>query len=107
MKKLSIFVLFLMLLGFIACTEKKEADTTPPVIELKGAEQVYVNLDSAYVEPGYTATDDVDGDITSEVVVSGTVDVHTEGIYYLYYDVTDKAGNQAEQKSRKVKVLRF
>jgi len=102
-----IFVLFaIVLISGYACKKEKK-DTTPPVIVLKGAEKVYVNLDSAYVEPGYTATDDVDGDITDKVVVSGTVDVHTEGTYMLYYDVTDKAGNAAEQKERTVKVLKF
>ena len=106
MKKSLVIVLIIGLVIFFSC-QKEEKDTTPPVITLSGYNPTYVNLDSAYVEPGYTATDDVDGDITSDVVVSGTVDIHTEGKYILYYNVSDKSGNAAEQQSREVKVLKF
>lgn len=43
---------------------------------------------------GYVARDDVDGNITSRVEVSGDIDViDYPGVYDLYYDVTDNAGN--------------
>ena len=105
MRHLIIIVTVLTVLA--AACKKEPADTTPPEIVLKGSSPFYVNKDSAYIEPGYTATDDVDGDITDKVVVSGSVDVHTEGTYYLKYNVEDKAGNKAEEKTREVRVTIF
>lgn len=57
---------------------------------------------NSYIEPGYTATDDVDGDITANVIVTGTVDTTAPGRYKLYYDVTDSSGNTAIQQARTV-----
>ena len=68
-------------------------DTTKPVITLKGSSTMTIVLNSTFTDPGYTATDDEDGDITSSVVVTGTVDVNTAGTYKLYYTVSDAAGN--------------
>ncbi|MFS0853266.1 GH92 family glycosyl hydrolase [Microbacterium sp. 179-I 3D4 NHS] len=45
---------------------------------------------------GITATDEVDGDMTSSITVTGTVDVTTPGSYTLTYRVTDLAGNATE-----------
>jgi hypothetical protein len=49
-----------------------------------------------YVDPGATAQDDVDGDLTAAINtdVSG-VDVFTTGTYTVNYSVTDAAGNTA------------
>jgi len=106
MKKFYAIAYIIILILAFAC--KKEAkDVTPPEITLSGYNPTYVNLDSTYIEPGYSANDDVDGDITNNVKVTGTVDTHTEGDYTLYYNVSDKAGNAAEEQSRKVKVLKF
>ncbi|MCB9140393.1 MAG: DUF5011 domain-containing protein, partial [Caldilineaceae bacterium] len=70
-------------------------DTTPPVIALAGDNPLILALGTPYVEPGYTATDDVNGDLTDDVTVSGTVDVNTAGTYTLVYSVADAAGNTA------------
>ena len=70
-----------------------EADTTPPVITLQGANPLSLLVGESYVEPGYTATDDVDGDLTSQVVVTGIVNTAVEGTYPLTYTVSDAAGN--------------
>ena len=75
---------------FNACTKD---DTSKPVITLKGQASVTVILNSTFEDPGYTAEDDEDGDITSSVVVSGTVDVNTAGTYVITYTVSDAAGN--------------
>ena len=42
-----------------------------------------------------SATDDVDGDVTDAVKVSGSVDAAKRGEYVLTYTVSDKAGNTA------------
>jgi hypothetical protein len=91
----------ILIFGIYSCKDK---DTTAPVITLDGYNPSYTPLDSSYTEPGYSAIDDVDGDITDQVMVSGSVDTQTEGTYYLYYDVKDAAGNNAIQQIRTVKV---
>jgi hypothetical protein len=70
-------------------------DTTPPTITLKGSSTEIVVFKSAsvYVDPGYTAEDEIDGDITASVIDSGTVDMNNVGTYYIKYSVNDKAGN--------------
>jgi hypothetical protein len=48
-------------------------------------------------EPQFVATaiDEVDGDISDRVVVTGFVDMNTPGVYILQFDVTDRSGNAA------------
>ncbi|MCL1809949.1 MAG: DUF5011 domain-containing protein [Clostridiales bacterium] len=79
-------------------------DSTPPVLTLKGSGAMEVRQGEAYAEPGYTAVDNVDGDITSKVVVSGTVNVNVPGFYTLEYRVSDAAGN-ASFSTRTVNVV--
>ena len=71
------------------------ADTTPPVITLTGSSTVSITEGTTYVDAGATATDDVDGDITSHITSTSTVDVHTPGTYSVTYNVSDAAGNAA------------
>ncbi len=84
-------------------------DTTAPVITLQGASSLEVALSSdatSFIDPGATAIDDVDGDISANIVVGGdTVDTATTGAYVVTYDVTDAAGNAAEQVTRTVEVV--
>ena len=49
----------------------------------------------AWVDPGVEAHDVRDGNLTSSVSVSGTVDVNATGTYTLTYTVSDAAGNEA------------
>ncbi|MBL0063973.1 MAG: DUF5011 domain-containing protein [Bacteroidetes bacterium] len=90
----------LFTLGVIFLTGcSKNEDTTAPSITLSGDQTMTVSLpatangNSAYSEPGFSATDDEDGTITSSVTVSGTVDMNRKGSYTLTYTVADKAGN--------------
>jgi len=78
-------------------------DTTSPEITFDGGDVYYMAKGTDYSEPGYTATDNYDGDISDKVQVSGTVDTNTSGKYTLTYTVKDSAGNQAEA-SRTVRV---
>lgn len=70
-------------------------DIEPPVITLKGNSTIYLNVGSNYDEPGYSASDNCDDDVTSNVIVSGEVS-KSVGTYTITYTVTDKAGNKAE-----------
>ncbi|TBM99356.1 DUF5011 domain-containing protein [Hyunsoonleella flava] len=81
-------------------------DVTPPFITLNGTTPVNVTLGSAYTEEGATATDNLDGDISANIVVGGdTVNTNTLGIYVVTYDVSDAAGNAAAQVTRTVNVV--
>ena len=48
-----------------------------------------------FTDPGATATDDTDGDLTDSITVSGTVDTSATGTYTLEYSVEDAAGNSS------------
>jgi hypothetical protein len=81
------------------------ADIVAPVITLTGSDTINVTLGDAFTDPGATATDNVDGDITTSIVVSGdTVDVNTAGTYTIIYNVSDAAGNPATEVTRTVTV---
>ena len=49
-------------------------DVVSPVINLVGDMEMHFNIGQDFVDPGYSASDDVDGDLTSAVTVEGTVD---------------------------------
>jgi len=80
-------------------------DSTPPMITLTPPTIMTVEVDSTFTDPGYVATDDVDGDITFDVVVTGTVDTNVIGTYYLYYDVSDSSDNVADTITRIIHVV--
>ena len=68
-------------------------DVLAPSISLSGGSTVYVALNSKYSEPGYSASDNCDGDLTGRVVVTGSVDTSKSGSYTIKYSVSDDAGN--------------
>ena len=74
----------------------KYGETIPPVLTLIGSEVLYLQQGMAFQDPGARATDNVDGDLTASIQVSGKVDIHTLGSYTLRYTVTDSYGNVAE-----------
>ncbi|PTM09381.1 MAG: hypothetical protein DA407_05910 [Bacteroidetes bacterium] len=81
-------------------------DTTAPVITLVGSSPINLNVGDAYTEQGATATDNIDGDITANIVVGGdTVDINTAGAYVITYNVSDAAGNLAAEVTRTVNVI--
>lgn len=79
-------------------------DPIPPALELKGDAAVSLVLGSEYTEPGYTASDNCDGDITDRVTVTGEVDTTKAGTYTLTYTVRDSYDNEVTA-TRKVTVL--
>ncbi|WP_161791991.1 immunoglobulin-like domain-containing protein [Psychroserpens jangbogonensis] len=81
-------------------------DTTPPEITLIGDATINLTFGTAYAELNATATDDVDGDISSNIVIGGaTVNSDIPNTYIITYDVSDAAGNAADQVLRTVNVL--
>lgn len=79
-------------------------DNIKPVIILNGSNQMNITLNSTFVDPGATATDNVDGNITDRITTSGTVNTSIKGTYYINYDVVDVSGNKAITQTRIVNV---
>src|SRR5699024_12396516 len=79
-------------------------DTVAPVISLNGDNPMEIEVGSTYDEPGATAEDDVDGDVSVAIEVSGDVDTSTVGEYEVVYTVSDEVGNEATE-TRIVNVL--
>lgn len=79
-------------------------DKVAPVIKLKGNNPLSVNLDNDYNEPGYTATDNYDGDLTNDVKTTNNIDKSKIGTYEVTYEVSDSSGNKTSIK-RTVKVV--
>ena len=82
------------------------ADTTAPEITLIGASSLSIAVGVAYVEPGATAQDNVDGDISARIATDNSaVNTAVPGTYTVTYNVSDTAGNAAAQVVRTVVVL--
>ncbi|NMH89248.1 immunoglobulin-like domain-containing protein [Flavivirga algicola] len=78
------------------------ADTVAPVITLNGDSTINLTVGDTYTELGATATDNVDGDLTSSIVIGGSVNTTIAGSYFVTYDVSDAAGNAAAQVTRTI-----
>lgn len=75
---------------------------SPPVILLDGDEEIKVDSIENYAEPGFSAFDEEDGDLTEKVnIVENQLDEYN---YEICYSVSDTTGNVAE-KTRKVKIV--
>ncbi len=72
-----------------------DASTIPPVITLLGSNPMNLNIDDTFTDPGATAQDIPDGDLTASIQVSHDVDTSTAGTYTVTYSVTDSNGNTA------------
>ena len=81
----------------------KVVDTTKPEISLQGNE-VTIYQNDTYNEPGYTATDNYDKDITNKVKVTNNIDNTKIGTYEVTYSVKDSSKNKTEVK-RKITVI--
>ncbi len=68
-------------------------DPVPPELTLKGEAQITITEGENWAEPGYTALDNIDGDITGKVTVTGQVIPQTPGTYHLVYQVCDAYEN--------------
>jgi hypothetical protein len=100
-----IFIISILLLTGIVLTisscKKKDTDeddpipvdTTFPVITLMGDANMTITLNSTFTDPGATAVDDFDGDLTAGITVTGSVNKDLAGCYTLTYSVSDAAGH--------------
>lgn len=78
-------------------------DPEAPELILEGGEEITIPCGSVYSEPGFTASDNADGELTEEVAVVGDVVWYQPGTYEVVYTVADAFGN-VTQKIRRVTV---
>lgn len=69
-------------------------DDVSPVISLNGDNRIKLKVGQKYNESGATATDNYDGDITNNIIISGSVNTEKEGTYEIVYKVIDSSGNE-------------
>lgn len=86
------------------------ADTEPPQITVLGKQLKTFNQIprcSQYTDPGATAFDNIDGDISDLIVTGGDFPLDTSvlGLYTITFDVSDSSGNAAKTKKRFLEVV--
>ena len=80
-------------------------DETPPVITLLGDNPFEMDVFTEYKDPGATALDNIDGDVTSLIAIEVKVDTFRVGEYKVYYTAYDNSGNASATVERDVHVL--
>ena len=68
-------------------------DPLPPEISLNEGNYIAIPTGTIFQDPGFTATDNVNGDMTELVEVEGEVLWYEPGLYELTYSVTDGFDN--------------
>lgn len=96
MKKIIYSVLMgLTLLFYTTSCEKEVKDLSKVTyfveLQLKGEKQMWIELNSTFNDPGFTATEN-DEDVSSKVEVSGSVETDKVGYYVLNYTVANTDG---------------
>ncbi|MDO5601916.1 MAG: glycosyl hydrolase family 18 protein [Oscillospiraceae bacterium] len=76
-------------------TVDPEPENQAPVLHGVAAKKTIQLGDAFDPMEGVTATDKEDGDLTSKIVVTGSVDTSAAGVYLLVYSVKDKEGLEA------------
>ena len=83
-----------------------DLDEVVPVINLLGDNPQILEVNTAYTELGATATDNINGNISGDIIIdSSSVNMTTVGSYSVKYNVSDAAGNNATELIRIVNVL--
>jgi len=80
-------------------------DQTAPVISMLGFSNTSVAQGLNYVDAGATAIDNVDGDISGNILVASNVNTSVLGNYSVTYDVSDAAGNASVTRTRLVETV--
>ncbi|MCG9879771.1 MAG: DUF5011 domain-containing protein, partial [Bacteroidia bacterium] len=80
-------------------------DTVKPTMSLVGNATVFSEINKPYVELGVTATDNIEGDISTKFETIGSVDNSKVGPNQLKYIVRDLYGNVSDTLFRNVFVI--
>lgn len=68
-------------------------DIVAPTITLNSGDKLIIAEGSEFIDPGFVAIDDVDGDVSANVITTGSIDTTIYGKQYLTYTVCDSSGN--------------
>ena len=75
-----------------------DPDTIPPIITLLGDNPMRLYIGDPYVEPGATAIDNKDGDITDSIKInSDSVNTSVVDTYRVHYTVSDSENNTTNE----------
>lgn len=66
-----------------------------PEIALHGENPLYLKVGDTYVEPGASAFDSIDGDLTDQIEMIGDVNTNEAGVYTIVYQVANRLGETA------------
>ncbi|OYU97152.1 MAG: hypothetical protein CFE21_02340 [Bacteroidetes bacterium B1(2017)] len=80
-------------------------DTVKPIAILNNSSTFYTEIHKAFVDPGITATDNIEGNISAKYETIGSVDTSKVGPNYLKYIVRDLYGNISDTLIRTVFVI--
>ena len=78
-------------------------DIIKPIITITGGNET-LTLGDLFTDKGAIATDNKDGDITASIITNSNVDASKVGDYTITYNVTDQAGNKAQEQIRTVRI---
>lgn len=80
-------------------------DNVKPVLTMLGNTTVNVVVGDSYDDAGATASDNIDGDITTNIEITSNINLNVPGTYSVIYNVSDEAGNSATEIVRTVRVI--
>jgi hypothetical protein len=93
--KIFYILLTALIIGFSGCSGASEENADKPKITLNGDRDITLKIGSVIKEPGYSASDPQDGDLTDKVSVDSNINFYKAGQYYVNYSVKDSDGNSA------------
>ena len=76
--------------------ETAKQNASAPTITLIGSSTITLNVGETYTEKGAKATDTTDGDLTSSISISGSVNTSKSGTYYVTYTVKNSLGKESK-----------
>jgi len=80
------------------------ADAIAPRLRLIGNASMHLMQGEVFTDPGAVAFDNIDGEMTGLIAVTGAVLNNTPGTYTLSYNISDSSGNAAPVLNRTVTV---
>jgi len=90
----------------VTITEADTLDTDKPIIAVLGQNPLTLTVGDTFIDPGVTAIDATDGNISADIVFGGTITNNdittTAGTYTVTYNVSDTTGNAADIETRTV-----
>ncbi len=82
-----------------------DSDNNLPVITLIGNSEITVYVGTTFTDPGVTAYDNEDGDLTEFISETSNVNTSIVGTYSIQYDVTDSNSSNAVTVTRIIHVV--